>query len=189
MRLVDLWEVTHFTCLSRERFQGFWRMCSINIQGQCWSFVHRDYVFTQPRSVRVSLLYLSGFCVLFLWPRCGQCCEYRVGLFIDTFLLFTSLHAEARERGKVCVPCCDRPSVISSHIVQDTCSLTLSMWAHEAGKSKMEIWPSARTSGNETSSTDSLISKAARCTLSPHNWPHHSHGPVEMLYCYLDLCC
>lgn len=98
VRLVDLWEVTHSTCLSRERFQGFWRMCSINIQGQCWSFVHRDYVFTQPRSVRVSLLYLSGFCVLFLWPRCGQCCEYRVGLFIDTFLLFTSLHAEARER-------------------------------------------------------------------------------------------
>lgn len=59
----------------------------------------------------------------------------------------------------------------------------------EPGKSKMEIWPSASTSGNETSLKDSLIPKAVRCTLYPHNGPHHSHRPVEILYSCLDLCC
>lgn len=86
-----------------------------------------------PPTCVFSLLYLFGFCSLFLWPWHGRCCECWVGSFIGPFFLFTSFHAIEREgSGAICLigsfslQCCDRASVISSHIAQDGRSLALS---------------------------------------------------------------
>lgn len=103
-------------------------------------------LFIYPPTHVFSLLYLLDFYILFLWPRHGQCCEYWVRLFTETVLLFTLFHAVARGRerevttihliGSFCLLCCDRASVISSHIVQDMCSFTLSMLRLENPKRK-----------------------------------------------------
>lgn len=101
----------------------------------------------------LSLLYLFGFCSLFLWH--SQCCECWVGMFMKDFpFVYIRL-------------CCSKRGVrghlfnwlILSHMLwQSKCYLqphcTGRMLSHtfhvEDGKSKMEIWLSAATSGNET---------------------------------------
>lgn len=166
-------------------------MCSINIQGQYLLSVQHHYVLYSKRF----------FCCI-----CWAFAFFSFGLGVANVVstgwnrsqrVFFCLHHSILKRER---------EVRASHLIelilcpmlwQTKCYLqphctgyVLPHTFHvEPGKSKMEIWPSARTSGNETSMKDSLIPKAVRCILYPHNWPHHSHGPVEILYCRLDLCC
>lgn len=98
---------------------------------KCYSHTHTrshhllSNIIIYPPTCVFSLLYLFGFCGLLLRPWRDQCCEYRVGSFTGAFFMFTSFHAVAREGsgaicliGSFCLQCCDRASVISSHIVQ-----------------------------------------------------------------------
>lgn len=135
-----------------------------------------------------------AFADFFFRPWHGHCCECRVGSLTAALSLFTSFCAVAREGsgaicliGSFCLRCCDRASVISSHIVQDVRSIHT--FHGEDGKSKMEIWPRAGTSGNETS----------LCPYQQQQWDVQyilkpdpatlSHDPVEILWSLGFYCC
>lgn len=149
-----------------------WRLrnvTAIRTQGHI-SYYYLSNIIIYPPTCVFSLLYSFGLCRLFLWPRCGQCCEYRVGSFTEACFMFTSFHAFAREGsgaicliGLFCLQCCDRASVISSHIVHGI--RFLHTFHSEDGKSKMGIW--CRAVGKWEVSLPTAV---VRCTVCPQIW-------------------
>lgn len=125
------------------------RKCSRTVQGHT-IYCYLSSIITYPPTCVFSLLHLFGF-----GPGVASIASTGWGSSQRLSLLFTSFHSGAREGsgaicliGSFCLRCCDRASVISSRTAQDVRSLTL--FRNEDGKSRMEIWPSAGASGNET---------------------------------------
>ena len=142
-----------------------------------------------PPTCVFSLLYLFGFCSLFLWPGRGQCCECWVGSFTGVFFLFTSFHAVARERERergVRGHLFNWP-ILSPMLWQSKCYLqphctgrTLPHTFHdESGKSKMEIWPSAGIGySNERCSVSSNLTLTLCLTV---RWKFYTDTGVLLL--------